>query len=108
MRMRLVENPIVVIIAVLCVLIVHISFAQNETAFESKDIPINPYALKPPPPTFPQTGGHSPLSYTDTYTQSWPRGGALDQMTLQSVGTYGDYHPQSHPIPIDSTSSYVD
>ncbi|OGV25718.1 MAG: hypothetical protein A3F18_01435 [Legionellales bacterium RIFCSPHIGHO2_12_FULL_37_14] len=89
-------------------LIVQLSFAELAIAFESKDIPIDPKALKPPPPSYPQTGGHSPLSYTDSYTQTWPRGGTLDQMTLQSVGTYGNYHPKSHPIPLDPTSSYVD
>ena len=108
MRMRLVEKSIVVMIAILCVLFVCISFAQNEIAFESKDLPIDPYALKPPPPTFPQTRRHSPLSSPPPSPQSWPRPRTLDQMPLQSVGTYGDYHPQSHPIPIDSTSSYVD
>lgn len=52
-------------------------------------------ALPPPAPMAPQ--GAYPMTFTDYQTTSSPMGN-MDTMQTQSVGTYGDSHPRSHPI----------
>ena len=67
------------------------------TVAYADDIPSN-NNLPPPAATMPQ--GTYPMIFTDFQTQSSPMGN-LDTMQTQSVGTYGDSHPRSHPIPLD-------
>jgi hypothetical protein len=64
----------------------------------SEEIPRNPQAILPPNPSMPQSGDRV-ISGTDSYTQFGPSGD-MNTMITQSTGTYGDYNPASHPIPL--------
>ncbi len=63
-------------------------------------IPNDPERLPPPPPLAPRTNTLTPLSGTDSATTTYP-GSNMDTIQIQSLGTSGDNHPQSHPIPLD-------
>ncbi len=81
----------------LCILILGlmwgVSFADQ--------IPINPRSLPPPPPVMPQAGRNY-ISGTDVQTQSGPTS-QMNTITTQSTGTSGNYIPQSHPIPLNTS-----
>lgn len=51
-------------------------------------------------PVMPQ--GNLSMTFSDTQTTSYTRGGTLDTMQNHTTGTYYDLHPRSNPIPLDN------
>jgi hypothetical protein len=62
------------------------------------EIPKGPNRILPPHPTAPRFGPDN-LFGTDSYTQSRPAS-QMNTIKTQSVGTSGNYNPESHPIPL--------
>ncbi|MCX7115492.1 MAG: hypothetical protein NTW08_06265 [Gammaproteobacteria bacterium] len=76
------------------------------TSFADEMPPPNPLKLPPPPPLAPRTQTLAPLSGTDSATTTYPESN-MDTIQTQSLGTSGDNHPQSHPIPLDQVPEKV-